>query len=59
MADKEKKTRNPKQPANITAGALKLPLADRVQLRNDLSESIKAEVAEKEAALKLAKEIAG
>lgn len=51
--------RTPRSSDSITAGALKLPLADRVQLRNDLNESIKEEVAEKEADAQMAKEIAG
>lgn len=41
---KEKKPRTPQK--NITAGALKLPLADRVQLVKELQTSITTEVTE-------------
>jgi hypothetical protein len=40
----EKKTRTPKSPEAITAGALALPLADRVALCKKLKEAIQAEV---------------
>lgn len=56
---KPAKTRTPRSSDSITAGALKLPLADRCDLRDKLIESIKTEVAEKAEDARLAKEIAG
>jgi hypothetical protein len=42
---KESRTRTPRSSESITAGALALPLAERVALKNKIDESIKSEVA--------------
>lgn len=54
----EKKVRTSRQPESIIKGALKLPLADRVKLKDDLIESIKTEVATLTEAAKQAATIA-
>lgn len=40
----QRKQRTPKSPDSITAGALKLPLADRIELCKALQSSIATEV---------------
>jgi hypothetical protein len=52
-----KKQRTPKKPESIFKGALSLPLEDRVELRNQLTESIVAEVEALEAAAEKAKKL--
>lgn len=56
---KEKKTRTPRTAESITAGALSLPLAERVELCKQLKESIQAEVEQAQKAAESAKQIAG
>jgi hypothetical protein len=53
----QKTTRTPKKPESIFKGALSLPLEDRVELRNQLTESIVAEVEALEAAAEKAKKL--
>jgi hypothetical protein len=56
---REKVKRTPKSPDSITAGALKLKLADMVQLRNTLNEEIKRQVSEAQLAATEAAKVAG
>jgi hypothetical protein len=53
-----KQTRTPRSADSITAGALKLPLAERVQLKKELEASIANEVNELIQAAKLAEQTA-
>jgi len=52
-----KKQRTPRTTESITAGAMALPLAQRTELCKRLKESILKEVQDKEAGVKLAKEL--
>jgi len=57
----EKKTRKSPVPQNfdrITQGALKLPLKERVDLKNALSASIEKELADLEEILKVSRNLA-
>lgn len=54
---KEKKVRTPRNCETIMAGALSLPLQERVDIVKALKDSISKEVADKEQGAKLAKEL--
>lgn len=54
----EKKTRTPRNAESILSGALKLPLAERVNLVQELKKSIANEVAEAEKLAEESKKIA-
>lgn len=58
MTDKAKQTRTPRQLSSIQDGAIKLPLADRVELVKNIQASIKKEVADLQEAAKAAATIA-
>lgn len=59
MTDKkEKKPRTPRTPESITAGALALSFAERVELCKKLKASINAELGDQEATAKQNKELA-
>jgi len=58
VATKTRKTRTPKNAENITKGALKLTLKERVDLCHTLEESIKSEVETMQQAAKEAELIA-
>jgi len=55
---KEKTVRQPRNVESIKKGALAMPLQERVDLKNDLEESIKAEVETIKEAAKVAEQIA-
>lgn len=57
-ADKQTRTRTPRNADTITAGALSLSLKERVDLKNALVASIEKEVTQLKEAAKLAEETA-
>ncbi len=59
LADAVNKTRTPRNYESIKKGALDLPLAERVDLRNELKASIEKEVKDLQDQAAKAKEIAG